>query len=198
VFGLTRRSFGYGRKKAVAMPDRKVRNGCILNPTGKLKMEIPVKKSARIDAWRNFPMRLRSMLLTIALLVWGSTLKADIILNSTDTGWYNNSGFHDSANTNYIAGDEEAMEFRDFFVFDLTGITGPIVSAELSLFNPCFPFPGYMSPNPSETYQVTNVTTAITTLVSSNTGATAIFSDLGTNTPYGYNRFPRPITANGL
>jgi len=129
----------------------------------------------------------------VLVLFLGSVLalNADTIrLNALDSGWYMSDGFHSSTNQNYVAGNTIGLEHRDFFVFDLSGVSGPITSAELSLFNPCATcapenFDGYLSPNASETYQVTNVNTPVATLEASNTGAVSIFSDLGTNTLYG-------------
>jgi hypothetical protein len=128
--------------------------------------------------------------------VWGLvlagsvlTLNADTVtvtLNASDLGWYSSAGFHQAGNKNYIAADG----YRDYFVFDLSARGGTVISAQLSLYNPCATCPnhdldGYNSPNPSEIYQVTSVTTDIAKLEAQNTSAESIFDDLGTNTVYG-------------
>jgi hypothetical protein len=57
----------------------------------------------------------------------------------TDEGWYNESGFHLASNKNYIVGFNAVSNFRDFFIFDLSGVvTGPnfsVTNAALSIGN---------------------------------------------------------------
>ncbi len=86
-------------------------------------------------------------------------------LDAVDRGWYNQDGFHDTENPNYIVGDSrrffcgecDISEARNFLVFDLSEITEPITSAVLSLalYNPL----GFYSGDPFETYEVHEVTT---------------------------------------
>lgn len=106
-------------------------------------------------------------------------------LPALDTGWYDQAGVHDAANMNYIAGRFANDEHRDFAVFNLSGLPGPIIGAQLQLFNPGPPFPGYSSPKPSEIYTLFDVATPIPTLEASQTGRADIFADLGTGVPYG-------------
>jgi hypothetical protein len=134
-------------------------------------------------------------IVALGLGLTGSFLTLDagtITLDASDLGWYDNAGAHISTNKNYIAGDDGlGAEYRDYFVFDLSGLSGSIISAQLSLYNPCatclaHAVNGYDSVNPSETYQVTNVTTPVAALEANSAGGTtAIFADLGTNTVYG-------------
>ena len=66
------------------------------------------------------------------LLLSAAGVEADTTLNAVDSGWYNSLGEHDGANLNYVVGVVDAiegLEFRDFFVFDLSSVSGPIVSA---------------------------------------------------------------------
>jgi hypothetical protein len=75
-------------------------------------------------------------------------------------------------------------------VFDLTALTSEITSASLLLYNPDNALPalkGYVSPDPTETYRLHQVDTAIATLTASNVGAAGmqIFDDLGTGTVFG-------------
>ena len=87
-------------------------------------------------------------------------LGAPIVLDAIDSGWYNNRGFHDPTNTNYIVGCciEEAngniSRFRNFFVFDVPVLAAPVTSAELRLF-----VNQYNSLDPFETYTVWDVVT---------------------------------------
>ena len=117
----------------------------------------------------------------------------DLILNgtttlqATSTGFYNNDGFHDATNPNYIAGALGSGLMNDFFVFNLANVSGPITSAELSIGNPVFPpFNGYVpSTNGTDVYSNYDVTTPISTLTADQTNATSIFNDLGTGILYG-------------
>ena len=113
------------------------------------------------------------------------------VLNAISTGWYDQTGYHDSANPNYIAGlcgssdacDGGDLIYNDFFVFDLSAVTGPIVSAALSLGQPAPN--GYFGPAGGSTYTNYDVATPISQLTADQSGATAIFNDLGSGTAYG-------------
>lgn len=68
-----------------------------------------------------------------------STNNVDINGNpffNTDSGWINSDGVHEAGNTNYYSGEFDCGGTgvcRNFFSFDLTGLTGPITSAGLTL-----------------------------------------------------------------
>jgi hypothetical protein len=111
-----------------------------------------------------------------------------VTLNATSTGWYDNTGFREAGNPNYLAGVcgtdsclSNDRDFHDFFVFDLTLVAGPITSAQLSIGNPTN---GYINPNPSETYSIWDVSTPIATLTAGQTGRTDIFNDLASGVQY--------------
>lgn len=103
------------------------------------------------------------------------------VLNALDRGWYNDTGFHDPANPNYIAGlcsNCGGPIFRNFFVFDIpVGLN--IVSAELSLNTVI-----YDSLSPTETYTLFDVVTDISSLIA-GTGGLVAYDDLGTGATYG-------------
>jgi hypothetical protein len=111
-----------------------------------------------------------------------------VVIPHTDRGWYDPSGSHDSFNMNYVVGDWRGgggyNDSRNFFVFDLSSVVTPIGSARLELFVPGPPNPGYSSPNPSENYELHDVTTPIATLVA-GTGGIAAHTDLGSGVVYG-------------
>src|SRR5262245_39540433 len=80
----------------------------------------------------------RSLIFAFALSGVASIASADVItLNAIDTGRYTDSGFHDPADTNIniqtFLGSVSGNEWRNWFVFDLSGVTGTIQSATLSL-----------------------------------------------------------------
>ena len=56
-----------------------------------------------------------------------------LVLSATNGGWWSDSGNHSSTNTNYVAGSDATVpvQWHDFFVFDLNGITGSIMSGHL-------------------------------------------------------------------
>lgn len=123
-----------------------------------------------------------SIVLTLSVTAVGA---ATIQIDATDTGAYQSSGFHNGSNENYITGIFTS-ENRSFFVFDLAGVSGTITSATLNLFNPgagpcCL---GYVSPDPTETFALMDVSTPVSTLVATGTNV-AIFDDLGTGTTFG-------------
>ncbi len=102
--------------------------------------------------------------------------------DAIDFGRYDSTGFHNPANTNYVTGQIGGAEFRNWFVFDLAAVNRSITSAELRLFNPAN---GFVSPDPTETYAVFDVTTSISTLRAGGSGLTAIFGDLGSGVSFG-------------
>ena len=102
-------------------------------------------------------------------------------LNAVDRGFYDISGLHTPTFLQYFVGDNpgDTSEYRNFFVFDLTSVSGPIVSASLHL-----PTATSFSVDPSETYGIFDVGTAVASLTA-GTGGVAAFSDLGTGTQLG-------------
>lgn len=130
-------------------------------------------------------------------LCLAAPLGADV-MSWSDSGWYDSTGFHVDVNNNYIVGFQGTylasgppITFNDFFVFDLSTVSGPITSAVLSVFNPaCSIVCGYQSQSRTETYTVFDVSTPIGTLEANHTGvgsalAPAIFNDLGSGTIFG-------------
>ncbi len=109
---------------------------------------------------------------------------ATITLNATASGTYHSNGtFFVSGNyaVGWYPNAQPPGELRDFFIFDLTGVTGVITAATLRAQNPSF---GYLSPDPNETWSIFDVSTNLTTL-SSGTGGLGAFNDLGSGTGYG-------------
>jgi hypothetical protein len=108
-----------------------------------------------------------------------------IALNPASRGVYTrtsaDSGYHDPSNPKYLAGlyvTGDAAEYRNFFVFDLTGFAGRIISASLVL-NTLEVAGG------DQTFNVYNVTTPVATLTASGSNQGATFADLGDGTLYG-------------
>jgi hypothetical protein len=134
-------------------------------------------------------------LLAIGILAASSPARAAIItVNVVDNGSYNEFGEHTASNINYIAGLAESgchglrlCEYRNWFVFDLAGVSGTIVSASLRLRSSGFesPVPGQFGQQGTETYTLFDVTTPIASLTAGGTGLVGTFNDLGSGTAYG-------------
>src|SRR6187455_1318060 len=87
-----------------------------------------------------------------------------VVIPHTDRGWYDNTGFHNPSNPNYVVGDTSFNITRNFFVFDLSSVVQPIASATLVLFVPSsLSGPGYSSADPSENYELHDINTSIGT-----------------------------------
>jgi hypothetical protein len=131
--------------------------------------------------------------LLLVLLDCPSVSSATVNINNTDGGWYSVQGIHDPTNSNYLVGDNRIGnctpdvacqdDFRNFFVFNLASVSQPIASAKFAVFVPSPP-DGYRSLDPSENYELHDVTTSIATLVA-GTGGVAAHIDLGTGVVYG-------------
>jgi PEP-CTERM motif len=98
---------------------------------------------------------------------------AVVLIDATDAGWYDSSGLHIAATTNYIAGTDGAARFRDFFVFDLTDIRDPVSSATLRIWT------GDVRGS-SNAFSFYDVSTPVDVLVRGGMGLKAVFEDLGT------------------
>jgi hypothetical protein len=109
-------------------------------------------------------------------------IESTVSLAAFDSGWYDSTGFHSSANDNYLVGFFDPNEYRNFFVFDRSTIEGTILSATFSAFNPTS---GFSSLDASETYSLFDVTTPIAALRAGGSGQFATFADLGTGTVFG-------------
>ena len=131
------------------------------------------------------------MLMAVMVLFSGNQMaSADFTINATDSGWYDEDGFHDPFNTNYLAGwepDFSGNQYHNFMVFDTSSITETVSSATLRLYNPSVETDtgdGYVSSDPSEIFRLYSVNTDTDLLVSGN-GGIAAYEDLGNGTTYG-------------
>jgi hypothetical protein len=106
-------------------------------------------------------------------------------INFTDTGWWDNTGTHSATNKNYAVGNGSAL-VRDYFVFNLAGVSGTVVGATLNIFNPVNGQSGTL-----RTWSVFDVSTPIVNLMATNSGQTSIYADLGSGTNLGNNTGPQ-------
>ncbi|HVJ84703.1 MAG TPA: hypothetical protein VM452_03605 [Caulifigura sp.] len=121
----------------------------------------------------------------LCLLLHSRSLSADVIaLNFVDSGWTRVNGLHQQNNDNYFLGSDGSQETRNWFLFDLSSVTGNIVSAELRLS-----LPSYTSDDPSEDVGLFDVLTPPEILTagtpSGSAQGMAVFDDLGTGVQYG-------------
>lgn len=111
----------------------------------------------------------------------GGTAAGAATLASTDNGWYDQRGEHETWNINTFTGYLDGDVLRSWYVFDISALTGPVSSAVLT-------FVGgngnYVSSDASETASLYDVTTDLAALVG-GTGGTAAFEDLGSGAVYG-------------
>ena len=108
------------------------------------------------------------------------TFGTNLVINSADSGWYNNLGNHSASQPNYFVGDDGTDLYRNFFVFNLPALSSQFADAELLLNS----YTG-LSPTGFETYQLYDVTNSITVLTNNASGATSIYADLGSGVAYG-------------
>lgn len=133
---------------------------------------------------------------TIAALAFMLTAErafADTILLNTvargsyiDTGIFGTGGAGDP-DGNYVTGHLDfgldSNEFRSFFVFDTSGIAGPIVSAHFEADA------GFWETETPQTLALFDVVSSINAL-RKGTGGVDAFADLGTGVSYGGRIFP--------
>lgn len=125
------------------------------------------------------------------------TLNGSTALSFVDQGWYAQNGAHQSYNKNYIVGLCESCsdsgEFRNWFVVDLSGFSGPVTSASLTLYS-------YSVTLTSGNYYLNDFTGSVSTLrADSNSGSAAglaTFADLGSGVNYGYRFYQSTTDSN--
>jgi hypothetical protein len=125
---------------------------------------------------------------------------ATLVVSTVDQGWYDERGFHDFNNMNYLVGNATGfgmgagyVEYRNFFVFDLSTVSKPIASATLALYELPPPHAHFSSGDGSENYELHEVATAIETLTD-GLGDQVAFHDLGDGAVYG----TRLLTASDM
>jgi hypothetical protein len=144
---------------------------------------------------RNTTIRSAQLLLGAIALALSMGVQADTTLYATSAGWFTNTGEQIQSNDSYaVGGGQDGYTRNNYFLFDLSGVSGRITSAMLRVYNPNAPvtpgYPyGYTSSDPTETYAVFDVSTPVASLaaaygIGSLTGQ-AIFSDLGSGQNFG-------------
>ena len=140
-------------------------------------------------------LRSAQLLLGTLSLAISMGAQAGTTLYATGASWFTNAGEHTQSSDNYaVGGEQDGYTRNNYFLFDLSGVSGPITSATLRVYNPDAPvsagFPyGYTSADPTETYAVFDVSTPVTDLAAGygvgSLAGQAIFSDLGSGQNFG-------------
>ena len=117
----------------------------------------------------------KTCLVALALLFTAPAFAVPIVLDHVDRGWYGAGGGSNALNTNYVVGT--AGPWRNFFVFDLSGVTDPILSAELRLDN--LNLEGHAG-----TYTMWDVDNGNIANLFAASGGVSVYNDLGTGTQY--------------
>ncbi len=111
-----------------------------------------------------------------------SASAAVIDINASDNGWYRGDGLHTPSNNNTIVGRCcNNQTYRNWFAFDLSGISGNVTGATITFLTTG----NYNSPDASEIYQLNSYEGSITDLVAGGSGLVNIFDDLGDGDNYG-------------
>jgi PEP-CTERM motif len=99
-----------------------------------------------------------------------------VTLNDTHRGWYLDNGTSSrNVGNNYFVGRSGSIEFRNYLGFDLSGVSEPIIAAELNLDSAAV-----LGTN--HDYELHKVVTPFANLGSYSV---AIFDDLGSGSVYG-------------
>ena len=129
---------------------------------------------------------MKNLMGILLVLGCGSVQAASLTLDALESGWISeNAGINYFPNVptseNYIVGWSLSTEWRNWFVFDLAGVTDEITSATLKIFNPLET--GYVSVDASETYELFSYESSVSDLRLEN--GLGDFDDLGDGTSYG-------------
>ena len=124
----------------------------------------------------------RTNRLIAGLMLAAAICRADIILSPIEKGQYYDTG---DSNLPFIhqhgagSGSSDSPVANNFFVFNLSGISQPVLTAELRIDSNW-----YFSADPFETYITYDVGTDIATLMNGSGGISA-FTDLQSGNSYG-------------
>jgi hypothetical protein len=114
-----------------------------------------------------------------------TTDQSEFTPGSSNQGWWSAVVENDDANDNYIVGDsvgDGISLLNNFFTFDISGLSGTVVSATLNLQR----FEGGSNlGNATQSYSLYDVSTDAAVLNFNSGTNGAIFNDLGSGTNYG-------------
>lgn len=118
-------------------------------------------------------------------LTLNTAVGGPFVLNTNgNQGWWSPNSSNSDSNSNYIVGNVPGADWNDFFVFNISDLSGQTVtSAVLSVS----PFTGAStSGRTTQTYSLFDVSTPVNDLLAKgNNPDAAIYNDLGTGVNYG-------------
>ena len=124
----------------------------------------------------------------IILATVGIVAAATQVFNTSDSqfdvgvdnqGWWSSGRAGRDTLSNYVVGRSFGKEFRNFFTFDLSSLSGTVISANLELKR------GVNAGETNHVYGLFDVSTDAATLNNNSSLNADIFNDLGTGTSYG-------------
>ncbi|KIO50003.1 hypothetical protein SQ11_03675 [Nitrosospira sp. NpAV] len=114
-----------------------------------------------------------------------TTTAGNFFVATSSSGWWNSEGAHKQINTNYIAGVARGCcgsdaNFNNFFTFDLSNVTGSVLSASLTLNSWDIVGPGPLD------YSLFDITSPLPEVRATATGNDlSIYNDLMSGSIYG-------------
>jgi hypothetical protein len=133
-------------------------------------------------------MATQSTFIVAALFVAASASGAaatTVTINSSASGFYQNTGGTPSLGSTGIIEDSTR---NNYFAFDLSGVSGTVTGAKLTIFGPNGLFLFNSTTPATVTYSIYDVTTNIGALTG-HTAGVAAFTDLGSGLVYGSTSF---------
>ena len=116
--------------------------------------------------------------------------------SATDQGWYDSSGLHHVGHQNFITGVLPGASYHDFFVFDLSSISGmTATSATLRISSASAG--SYVSDDASEVFSIYDYLGSVADLVG-GTGGTTAFNDLASGSSFGSLVLSKPGPSSAL
>ncbi|MCK4626191.1 MAG: PEP-CTERM sorting domain-containing protein [Phycisphaerae bacterium] len=136
-------------------------------------------------------MRVSLMVLLVLGTVLGLTASADgdeeIMAISPWAGWYKETGENSHPMINHITGEYNDVQFRNYWIFDFSGLPQTVLGARLRIST------GEIStPDQSEVYTLFHVETDPDTVLFGNYSVST-FQDLGSGTIYGSLEFTQAM-----
>ncbi len=111
--------------------------------------------------------------------------------SSVDRGWYSEFGVHDPFNENTLTGLAEEKEYRSFFLFDLSALTGPVASVQLQIeIEAYYSFANFAS---AKIWDVDALNASSLTVANGGIYGVSIFNDLGSGSSYGEFTISTPL-----
>lgn len=117
-----------------------------------------------------------------------TTASGDFFVPVSDSGWWSSLTGHDAINKNYLAGvcnDCSGVNHNNYFTFDLSEISGTVISASLNLFN-------YRIAGSAIEYQLYDINSPLSAVRANGGSNNPVYNDLMTGISYGSIVYDQP------